>query len=453
MLNAILSFIFIISLSVASINFFNLDDVILSYFQEEIDQGDKIPVKVFSSSEHIERGNSYMKQGFVELARDEFLQAANKSQASELAYIRLANAQTLLKNYDGAIQNLQYASKLNNSPTIQLALAKNFIKKQDFETALGILTIIEQTSEESSYYKTIIDLLNQEEIDASISIPFSESFTKSQEIQKAFDEFSLQQDGQQVFLRALIAKALIQNQDFELAHSFLQQALNLRSDYRDAWIMLGYTELNFENYTKAKKAYEHAYDLDPTKAETQFFLAIAYEELDEKEKALEFYQLAFKNQYTPKSHVIQKIAELSLNLGYYSEAFKLYEELLKITHDDADSFIRPVWIAIDKLSDLEKAEQMASWAQSLYPNSAQSYNLLAWVFIEKQEYPQAQKQLNSAFAIDPLFAAAHYNQGLLYEQTGKLENALSSYERAYRQDKDGPIGNLAAQEYNRLMTN
>lgn len=451
-MNYFLTIILILSLSIASIRVFHPEQYVMQFFkktQEQVQEKKEAQLSaIYTTIEHVSRGNIYLKQGFAELARDEFVKAVNKDPKNQIAYIRLADTQMLLKNYQGAFQNLEHAEQINNTADIQLKKAQNLIHLNSFEKATATLKPLQGQGDEIDYTLFILFLLTT--IDQTSSVPHSDTFAKSATLQKAFDEFALYKGSQTIYLKALIAKALVSNKDFEIAIQILNSVLSERSDYRDAWIMLGYSYMNLENYTKAQESLSHAYDLDPTKAETQYFLGVALEEMGNKTQALEFYQLAYKNKYEPRAHVIQKIAELSLEFGDYQEAFNLYAELVKTTHENVDSFIRPVWIALSKLSNLEKAQQVAEWALAAYPNEAQSYNLLAWVSIEKGNFNQAQTLLNQAFKINPNFAAAHYNQGLLYEKKGNEKKALASYEMAYQIDKNGPIGGVAAEAYNRL---
>ena len=53
--------------------------------------------------------------------------------------------------------------------------------------------------------------------------------------------------------------------------------------------------------------------------------------------------------------------------------------------------------------------------------------------------------------MDPEFPAAHYNIGKLYEEQGRDDLALDSYQKAYELDANGSIGNLAAKRYNSLL--
>ena len=470
MFRNILYLFFIFSLCFASVRFFHLDQKawhLIQKWKQEIIKKTENPQKNkstnlesttseietavdFSSSEHLSRGKSYYEQGFIELARDEYL-AALKKEPNQKTYLLLAQCQTLLKNYEGAIQNLKTAINLKYSPSIQIAIAKNFMHLFDFTSAKKILKHLKGKNKQADYWLNVFYLMAQHNLEEIPAIANSDNFLPAQNLQKAINTFQSFSDGQNIYFKALLAQVLVDNKDFELAIYLTEKILKERSDYRDVWIINGYAYLSLENYEKAKNALENAYDLDPVKPQTQYFLAVVLEELEQKETALEFYQLAYKNKYEPKIHVLQKIAELSLNLEYYDEAYTLYEEILKLENTEIDSFIRPVWIAIDKLNNLEKAEAIALWAQKLFPEEAQSYNLLAWVEIEKGNISRAQNFLNQALQFNKTLAAAHLNQGRIDVLQNNLEQALKSFEKAYSYDKDGSIGNLAAKKYNELL--
>lgn len=405
----------------------------------------------YSLDERIARGDSYLEQGFVELARDEYIAALVEDDKNRDAYLKLSETQSLLKNYQGAVENLKHAGHIENSPEIQLELVKNHIHLFDYESALSRLKDLRGVFLESDYLLQSLELIYQTEIDPDFNVLNKDTYKKAQRLNQAFSDFKLGRGGQNIFLKALVAKAFIDNENYEIAQTLLNRIVTERKDYRDAWIMLGYVNIVLEDYEIAKDALNNAYDIDPVKPEIQFFLANVHEELGDEEEALNFYQLAYKNDYQPTSHVVQKLAELSLAQNYFQESFEFYAEFLKTSNEEVDLFIKPIWIAIEKLSDIKKAERMAEWARNSFPESAQSYNLLAWVELARGDLQKADSYLNQSFLIDPNFAAAHLNKGKLLERSGDIDEALRSYERAYQNDKDGSIGRAAALEYNRLL--
>jgi tetratricopeptide (TPR) repeat protein len=452
MLKNILYIIFFLSISIAVIHFFNIDEKILSSLNTQNNTEEaRQSLPQYTFSERIQRGDAYLRQGFAELARNEYLQAIKKDKSNINSFIKLADTQTLLKNYEGAMQNLYKAESIQNSLEIQKKISENFIHMFDFSSAEKILELQKGKDQEIDYLLDVFLFLKEEIIPEDFQISHIQSFNKSQRVQKAFQEYELYQGGQNIFLQALLVQALIDNTDYELALELLKKVLKQRSDYRDAWIMQGYAYLHLEDFSEAKDSFERAYDLDTTKPETQYFLAVSLEEINQKKKALEMYNLAYKNHYEPKVHVVQKIADLSLEFGYYKEAYKLYEEKLKLSNNDVDSYIQPIWIALSKLSNIDKAENLAEWARKVFPSEAQSYNLSAWVEIERGDYERAQSFLHQSFSFHPNFSAAHYNQGRLYEALNQKDKAIKSYELAYQNDKEGNIGDIAAQSYNRLL--
>jgi tetratricopeptide (TPR) repeat protein len=457
MIKNILYIIFFLSISIAAIQFFRIDLQWISFLETKqevvIETKEVILEDQYNYSERIQRGDSYLDQGFAELAQDEYLKALKQDNKNLPAYIKLAYTQEVLKNFKGALYNLRQAEKLENTLAIQIAIVKNLIHISDFTAAEKILRLYEKPSSEMQYLLDILQLLKVEYWNQETQTVLEGEFLKYKRIQEAFDSFAVYQGGQKIFLQTLIVKALIDNADYEVALSLVDMILTQRSDYRDAWIMQGYAYLQLEDFVKSKKSLEKAYDLDTAKPETQYFLGIALEEMQQKNKALEFYHLAYKNGYEPKVHVIQKIANLSLEFGYYKEAYKLYEEKLVLSNTDIDSYVRPISIALINLSDTAKAENLAEWSRKVFPNEAQSYNLSAWVEIEKGDLLRAQSFLNQSFSFNKNFAPAYYNQGRIYEIQGNNEKALENYEKAYKNNKVGDnISEIAAQSYNRLLS-
>ena len=126
---------------------------------------------------------------------------------------------------------------------------------------------------------------------------------------------------------------------------------------------------------------------------------------------------------------------------------------MKIEHASIDDFVRPIWLAIEMVQDLDHALTLAQEAVTYFPGEAMSHNLLAWVYIEQGEYDLADSEITTAFQIDPGLAEAHYNAGLLREKQGHIEGAIWEYEKAYELAEAGSgVSDQAAEKYNALMT-
>ena len=91
----------------------------------------------------------------------------------------------------------------------------------------------------------------------------------------AYDEFTLFPESPDIHLITLLSRALAQVQECELALPLLTQVTAKKDDYRDAWIVQGYCELVTERTEQSLASLEQAYNIDPQKPETQYFLGSA----------------------------------------------------------------------------------------------------------------------------------------------------------------------------------
>ena len=69
-----------------------------------------------------------------------------------------------------------------------------------------------------------------------------------------------------------------------------------------------------------------------------------------------------------------------------------------------------------------------------------------------KNYKEAEVNLKKALEMEPNLPAAHYNLGRLYQEQNRKSLALDAYQKAYQMDQSGSIGNLAAEQYNILLT-
>ena len=71
----------------------------------------------------------------------------------------------------------------------------------------------------------------------------------------------------------------------ELAKIYLDRAVEVNKDYRDAWLWKGYAELKIGSNEQAVNSLETAAQIDPIHTETYKYLAIAYSQVGNEEKS------------------------------------------------------------------------------------------------------------------------------------------------------------------------
>jgi len=409
----------------------------------------------------IRDGDQYFAQGDYQDAIDEYIHAAQLDTTKIEPYQKLGDAYLLFGDYDKAFEKIQYV--INKDPTnegVKISLAKVYIRKSDFNNALDVLLSLNPDNQEVRYYIGILrayqgdmeKALNNLMTAAQLN-PESGIGKKAQNTLANIQEFNLFMDGKNIHLRTLLARSFIQNGEYQLAIAMLKDILKDNKTYRDAWVLLGFSYYLIGKNEMALETLNNAYDLDPEKPETQYFLGLTYMKLNNNEKALTFLILALKNGFEPRSDVQKKLADLYLITQHYDEALKTYLDIIQEGKvNDINNYVRPIWIYIDIKKQPMEALHLAQQAHTAYPDSAMGYNLLGWAALANDDLVTAEENLDIALKKDPNIQAVYLNLGDLYAKKGEKEKAKDFYKRAYFMDKNSSIGNLAASKYNTLQT-
>jgi len=413
-------------------------------------------------TERLTQGDTYFKQEFYSMAANEYAKAALLAPNELTPYLKLVQTHLKLRNYEKALANTEAVLKIDpNNTEAKFDKILIQIKLSDFSGAKALIDAYPPETPESGqilYYQGILtSLFNNHELakstlnDALQKTTDPDLKTRINRVKKAYEEFGIAQAADELYLKILLAKSLNENQEYEMAIHLLKEVLKARPDLRDGWILLGFAYLNLQNYQFALTAFDKAYSLDVTWSTTQYFLGLTHKELGNPKEAITYFSAALTGGFKPEVVIQNHLADLYFETKEYKKATEAYEAVLEVNKQDVNAFVRPVWLYLDYLNEPQKGLTLAQTAVNTFPESAMSYNLLGWSYIGMGDYKNAEANLKRALALDPTLAAGHLNLGQLNEKWGKTDLALQSYQAAYNIDKNGSIGNLAAQHYNKLL--
>lgn len=408
----------------------------------------------------IKKGDSLMESEYYSLAASEYAFAINLQPENVEAYVKLGKAYKELMEYEKSLAEFKKVKEMDPQNLEYAALyGEALIKSEQFQEAQSIFDSFTKETQEGKYYGALLDsyfgrfddakkkLEKAKILSGSIPKEYIERFLTT------YSNFKVEKDGQTAYLNALLTQAFIDCEEFQLAKGLALDILGSKSDYRDVWIMLGYSQLKTNLYADAEQSLKEAKKLDAIKPETHYFLGNAYFSQNKYEDAVNEFELAVLYGFKPETEAYRKIAESQLFLKKYEESLEAYEHLVKIDYTDISIFVRPVWIAITYIVDLDRALSLAQESVARFPNEAMSHNLLAWVYIEKNELDKADQEIKNAYSIDPNFAEANYNAGRLREKQNNPEGAKWEYKKAYELSKSGDsISALASERYNALIS-
>lgn len=272
-------------------------------------------------------------------------------------------------------------------------------------------------------------------------------------IQGAYDEFELFEDGKESHRMTLLARALSQIGQYPLARELLKDIVASESEYRDAWILLGHSNLILQDYDAALAAFQRSYAIDPEKAEIQYFLGLTHERMGSHTDAAMFMGYALQNGFTPQRAVREKLADMAKDRGAFMEAAEQYRAVLKSGEADASLAHTFVSLLINELDDVVGARATALSIHEEMGDIPEVLDLVGWTALLTGEVDEAAVFLNSATSLDPTLAPGWFHKGLLEEKVGSFGEAIASYRKAYDLSLgiDPELTAGAAEKYNGLV--
>lgn len=379
----------------------------------------------------------------------------------DIGYLHLISEKFLERRQNKkAKKYLDEALKLDSSNVRTMSLlAKVSLLQKDFEQARNYLAELPDEEMYAAFTKALLAVMDNDRDSAgrhlhyvANNFPESELGEKAQKIIDAYREFDYFRDGLPIHLRTLLARSFNQINEPALAIWLLRDVLTEKTDYRDAWILLGYAYYNLQQFSLAEDAFYKAYELDTEKPETQYFLGLTYYALDDLMESERFFEYAVVNGFEPRVQAYQKLSDVYLQNEDYEKAVSMYENYLSLSKKTKSTdFVKPVMIYIDYLNKPSSALTLTQRVVRVHPDEAMSYSLLAWAYLANKDYANALVNLEKAQMLDATLPALALTFGKFYEAQGDVEKAKEQYKKAYEKGDSELISNEAAERYNELI--
>ncbi len=156
-----------------------------------------------------------------------------------------------------------------------------------------------------------------------------------------------------------------------------------------------------------------------------YFLGKCYQELEEYEKALAFFESS-KQANEDEFEIEIDIVETQRLSGDYQNALKLAQSLSK-EHDNSASLHCQWAHCLDNLGEYEDALTHYNQALEINPDHSNSLFRLAYYYDLNGDDEKALEYYKRCVEKTPLHTNAMINIGLLYEDSGDYEKAISCY--------------------------
>lgn len=364
----------------------------------EIDSGDAALL-------HLRRGDILMLQGQFTAAQEEFEEAV-QNDGGLPALRKLAQVQLQRRDLDGVTETLEELKRAGaRSEDVLLFETVVLLQRAELQQARTLLDAATD-SPHKHYGLALMAIMEGRHDEAKTELALVENGwepvlrTFARTLTAAYNEYALFPESPEIHRQALLARALADVSQCELARPMLAQVLVQRDNYRDAWIVQGFCELVTERPKEALTSLERAYGIDPQKPEVQYFLARAYSAQNDHQNAVTFLQYALRNGFEPEEEVrllLGREAALIGNTPLALEQFGALTSLSSATPETYSTFVR---MAIS-LASQDAAVTKAQEATQKWPNDARSWELLGFASKEAGKKDEARQALQKALEIEP----------------------------------------------------
>jgi tetratricopeptide (TPR) repeat protein len=195
----------------------------------------------------------------------------------------------------------------------------------------------------------------------------------------------------------VVAADYVYLHDYADADKWLTLATTWKPDSLLDWYYLGRAKYNENRFQEAVDAFHRCLQLDPVNVRAEDNLGLAYEGLQDDQKAA----AAYRNAIEWQSKAAHPYPQPYLNLGI---------------------LLARKGRAAEALPYLERAVELA-------PQNPKAHEQLGKDYEAVHRFPQAQAELEKAIAIAPDVSSLHYELGRIYSREKKSDDAKREFAR------------------------
>ncbi len=200
--------------------------------------------------------------------------------------------------------------------------------------------------------------------------------------------------------------------EYEEAAAACQKALDIDSDFADAYIVLARALVCQEKYEEAIAQLKKVEKLDADRPYLHYYLGIAYRENEDYNEAADELRQAVARK--PQDIKVWR----ALGTAYLASAISHHNNF--VSYEDSDE-------SYSAMADSQQAANAFSRALELEPTLAEVYVRRAKAYYGMCDYDAAVADCNRAIEINPRLAGAYTKRGDAYDELGEYDKALADY--------------------------
>lgn len=240
-------------------------------------------------------------------------------------------------------------------------------------------------------------------------------------------------------IRMLFSDYLAAKDDMKGAAEQMDYAVNLDPTDAQAWNRLLVLNIISENYEAAIAAGDRAIELNPNDIELYGYIAPAYYNIKQYDKAIEVYKKALaavdSTDTEHRSMFLGGMGDAKFSMGDTIGAFALYDQAIEIDPNNVSILNNYAYFLTLCNRDLDKAERMSAKTVQSEPQNATFLDTYAWVFYKRKEYTMAQLYIEMAIKNERRPSSDIYDHyGDILLAVGNKQEALKQWKKALELD-------------------
>lgn len=247
-------------------------------------------------------------------------------------------------------------------------------------------------------------------------------------------------------IHALYSEYFITQKEYKKAAEQMEYVADIDPSNAENWTRLMALNVIDHNIPKAVEAAQKALEYNPDSLDLCAYIAPAYFQMKEYDKALSTYrhalELADSSDYILRSNLMCGMGDVYSALEDTVEARGCYEEALQL--DPASSLVMnnyAYFLAVRDI-DLDRAESLSALAIKDDPENPTVLDTYAWVFFKKKEYKLALAYIEKAIKIigeDDENAEILEHYGDILFMNGQFDKALENWKKALELNPDSEV--------------
>lgn len=312
-----------------------------------------------------------------------------------------------------------------------------YLAKAQFYNAIGDSVIYDQQTYQALVSKDL-DVASKVEVLADYARHLLVAKDSSARTENLF-KVLIEQHPNEPQIRMLFSDYLAAKDDMKGAAEQMDYAVNLDPTDAQAWNRLLVLNIISENYEAAIAAGDRAIELNPNNIELYGYIAPAYYNIKQYDKAIEVYKKALaavdSTDTEHRSMFLGGMGDAKFSMGDTIGAFALYDQAIEIDPNNVSILNNYAYFLTLCNRDLDKAERMSAKTVQAEPQNATFLDTYAWVFYKRKEYTMAQLYIEMAIKNERRPSSDIYDHyGDILLAVGNKQEALKQWKKALELD-------------------